>query len=72
VFDWKRNYRDLLSVPDCKDLLIFTVGRDVCGFRFNPLIPPPGTPATLTRIHEVAAPEISICDHACAITAFSI
>ena len=47
VFDWKRNYRDLLSVPECKDLLIFTVGRDVCGFRFNPLIPPPGTPATV-------------------------
>jgi len=47
VFDWKRNYRDLLSVPECKDLNIFTVGRDVCGFRFNPLIPPPGTPATV-------------------------
>jgi len=47
VFDWKRNYRDLLSLPEFKDLLVFTVGRDVSGFRFNPLIPPPGTPATV-------------------------
>jgi len=47
VFDWKRNYRDLLSLPECKDLLVFSVGRDVVGFRFNPLVPPPGTPATV-------------------------
>jgi len=47
VFDWKRNYRDLLSLPEFKDLLVFTVGRDISGFRFNPLIPPPGTPATV-------------------------
>jgi len=47
VFDWKRNYRDLLSLPECKDLLVFTVGRNVSPFRFNPLIPPPGTPATV-------------------------
>lgn len=47
VFDWKRNYRDLLSLSEFKDLLIFTVGRDISGFRFNPLIPPPGTPATV-------------------------
>jgi len=44
VFDWKRNYRDLLSSPDFKGLLVFTVGRDIVPFRFNPLIPPPGTP----------------------------
>lgn len=47
VFDWKRNYRDLLGLPECNDLLIFTVGRNVSPFRFNPLIPPPGTPATV-------------------------
>ena len=45
VFDWKRNYRDLLSVPEFSDMLVFTAGRDVSVFRFNPLIPPPGTPA---------------------------
>jgi len=45
VFDWKRNYRDLLSREEFSDMLIFTVGRDICPFRFNPLIPPPGTPA---------------------------
>lgn len=45
VFDWKRNYRDLLTAPEFSDMLVFTVGRDVSIFRFNPLIPPPGTPA---------------------------
>ncbi|HUU16303.1 MAG TPA: DUF87 domain-containing protein [Sedimentisphaerales bacterium] len=44
VFDWKRNYRDLLSRKEFYDILIFTVGRDICPFRFNPLVPPPGTP----------------------------
>jgi len=55
VFDWKRNYRDLTSLPEFRDLLIFTVGRDVAPFRFNPLIPPPGTPATvwLKKLIEV-------------------
>jgi len=47
VFDWKRNYRDLVSLPEFGDLLVFTVGRDVSPFRFNPLVPPPGTPATV-------------------------
>jgi len=45
VFDWKRNYRDLLTRPEFSDMLIFTVGRDISPFRFNPLVPPPGTPA---------------------------
>jgi len=41
IFDWKRNYRDLLAhgVP----LEIYTVGRPVNPLHFNPLIPPPGT-----------------------------
>lgn len=37
VFDWKRNFRDMLRIPGMKDKLrIFTVGRDVSPFRFNP------------------------------------
>ncbi|MCP4259346.1 MAG: ATP-binding protein [Planctomycetes bacterium] len=44
VFDWKRNYRDLLNRPEFSDMYIFTVGRKICPFRFNPLVPPPGTP----------------------------
>ena len=43
IFDWKRNYRDLLQIPLFQDTLVFTVGRDVVPFHFNPLIPPPGT-----------------------------
>jgi len=55
VFDWKRNYRDLVSVPQFADIVIFTVGRNVVPFRFNPLIPPPGTQATvwLKKLIEV-------------------
>jgi len=40
ALDWKRGYRDLLSVR--QDVLAFTIGREVAPFRFNPLIPPPG------------------------------
>ncbi|MGD2109319.1 MAG: ATP-binding protein, partial [Phycisphaerae bacterium] len=40
ALDWKRGYRDLLAVR--RDLHIYTIGRDVSPFRFNPLIPPPG------------------------------
>ncbi len=43
VFDWKRNYRDLRQLPEFKELQVFTVGRDIAPFHFNPLIPPPGT-----------------------------
>ncbi|MGD0784328.1 MAG: DUF87 domain-containing protein [Sedimentisphaerales bacterium] len=55
VFDWKRNYRDLLSLPQCKDLIVLTVGRNVAPFKFNPLFPPPGTQATvwLKKLIEV-------------------
>lgn len=45
IFDWKRNYRDLLTRKEFSDMLVFTVGRDISPFRFNPLVPPPGTPA---------------------------
>lgn len=45
VVDWKRNYRDLITLPEAtgKEILVFTVGREVCPFHFNPLIPPRGT-----------------------------
>nr|MDO8135945.1 DUF87 domain-containing protein [Candidatus Njordarchaeum guaymaensis] len=45
VVDWKRNYRDLIGLPEAssKGILVFTVGREVCPFHFNPLIPPRGT-----------------------------
>ena len=38
VFDWKRNYRDLLGHPEFPDLKVFTIGRGVAPFHFNPLI----------------------------------
>lgn len=40
ALDWKRGYRDLLTCQD--DLRVYTIGRDISPFRFNPLIPPPG------------------------------
>jgi DNA helicase HerA-like ATPase/DNA-binding MarR family transcriptional regulator len=44
IFDFsKRNYRDLLSIPELKDKIrIYTVGRNISPFRFNPLKPPEG------------------------------
>lgn len=55
VFDWKRNYRDLLAHHD--NILVFTVGRDIARFQFNPLIPPKGTnPKTwLKKLNEIIA-----------------
>ncbi len=41
VFDWKRNYRDLLSLIQFKDMLVFTLGRESSPFFFNPFVPPP-------------------------------
>jgi len=43
VFDWKRNYRDLLALPEFQDMEVYTIGRNIAPFTFNPLIPPPGT-----------------------------
>jgi len=42
IFDWKRNYRDILAITD-QDISVFTVGRETVPFQFNPLIPPEGT-----------------------------
>ncbi len=43
IFDWKRNYRDLLTFKEFKDMKIYTIGRDVIPLFFNPLIPPENT-----------------------------
>ncbi|HNQ22559.1 MAG TPA: DUF87 domain-containing protein [Phycisphaerae bacterium] len=40
ALDWKRGYRDLLGIHP--ELCVYTIGRDIAPFRFNPLIPPPG------------------------------
>ena len=40
ALDWKRGYRDLCKLHD--QLRVYTIGRDISPFRFNPLIPPPG------------------------------
>ena len=57
VLDWKRNYRDIVTESFGKDIRVYTVGRDVAPFRFNPLIPPPGTsPKTwLKKLIEIIA-----------------
>lgn len=57
VLDWKRNYRDLLAYVKDHDFLVFTVGRNVSPFQFNPLIPPAGTQPTtwLKKIIEIMA-----------------
>lgn len=59
ALDWKRNFRDMLNLPEAadKEILIFTVGRELCPFHFNPLIPPPGTSPTvwLGKVIEIMA-----------------
>jgi len=44
VLDWKKSYRDLLSLSEFKhdDILILTIGEPN-PLKFNPLIPPKGT-----------------------------
>ena len=56
IFDWKRNYRDILSLRK-DDIMVYTVGRKTVPFTFNPLIPPEGTdPATwLKKLIEIIA-----------------
>jgi hypothetical protein len=57
LFDWKRNYRDMISIPGFEDVEIYTIGRNIAPFAFNPLIPPEGTnPKTwLKKLNEVIA-----------------
>jgi len=40
ALDWKRGYRDLMALHP--KLRVYTIGRNISPFRFNPLIPPPG------------------------------
>ncbi len=61
IFDFsKRNYRNLLKDPELKDKVsIYTVGRSVSPFRFNPLKPPENIP-----ISQWAKEFAEIFDHA--------
>jgi DNA-binding MarR family transcriptional regulator len=55
LFDWKKNFRPLLALPEFKDVKIYTVGRSVSPFFWNPLKPPENTdPSTwLKQVIEV-------------------
>ena len=57
IFDWKKNYRPLISSPSDFPVQLYTVGRPLVPFQFNPLIPPPGTEATswLKKLIEILA-----------------
>jgi len=57
ILDWKRNFRDLLALPGFEKLEVYTIGRDISPFRFNPLIPPADVPpkSWLKKIIEVMA-----------------
>ncbi|MDA8116079.1 MAG: DUF87 domain-containing protein [Actinomycetota bacterium] len=59
IFDWKRNYRDLLAAGWVAEgeVAALTVGRDLAPLRLNPLRPPPGTePRTwLKKLIEIIA-----------------
>ncbi|MCX6815324.1 MAG: DUF87 domain-containing protein, partial [Candidatus Aenigmarchaeota archaeon] len=47
IFDFsKRNYRDLLQTDVRDKVEVYTVGRNVAPFRFNPLKPPAGVTKT--------------------------
>ena len=45
--NWKRSWRNLLSLkdtfPELKDVQVFTIGRDVLPFLWNPFRQPPGS-----------------------------
>jgi DNA helicase HerA-like ATPase/DNA-binding MarR family transcriptional regulator len=61
IFDFsKRNYRDLLAIPEIKDKIkVYTVGRNISPFRFNPLKPPEGV-----QLSQWAKEFAEIFDHA--------
>lgn len=52
VCDFKRTWRELRSLPEFRDLLVFTVGRDsIAPISFNPLIPIEGVdPQTYIKL----------------------
>ena len=44
VIDWKRQWRSMLSLenfPELKDVQVYTIGRDIVPFLWNPFRPPP-------------------------------
>jgi len=43
IFDWKKNFRDMINMPGFEDVAVYTVGHSTSPLKFNPLIPPPGT-----------------------------
>lgn len=53
VIDWKRSYRSLVSLQECRHLNVFTAGRNIRPFLWNPLRPPPKTHIR-TWIHIVS------------------
>jgi hypothetical protein len=60
IFDFsKRNYKDLLATGLRDRIDIYTVGRDVAPFRFNPLRPPDGI-----QLSQWMKEFASIFDHA--------
>jgi hypothetical protein len=58
IFDWKRNFRDLLEQKQ-NNLRVYTVGRTISPFHWNPLIPPPGTDPSVWLKQF-----IEVCQHA--------
>jgi len=44
VFDWKRNYRDLIAKPEFDDIEIYTIGRPIAPPGKTPL-PPQSSPS---------------------------
>lgn len=58
IFDWKKNYRDLLQCDySFRNIEIYTVGQSLIPFQFNPLIPPPNIKPEiwLKKIVEIIA-----------------
>lgn len=43
IIDWKRSYRSLKSLKGTSAIEVYTVGRNVRPFQWNPLRPPPNT-----------------------------
>jgi hypothetical protein len=44
AIDWKRQWRSILSLddfPNIKDVQVYTIGRDIVPFSWNPFRPPP-------------------------------
>lgn len=45
VVDWKRSWRNLLTLqdrlPELKQIQVYTIGRDILPFHWNPFRPPP-------------------------------